>query len=497
MTKVKFTVLALVALFALASHAQTVKWLVEPKYASITHYSDNIFKCTDQNGNLYLIDWDGKSIDIPANADAVTDYSDGYAIVLQGNRILGFLSETSHRFQPVSGDYYATKYSFFSEGYIAVAQGSANGKQGYLDTRGYPVLECNYLEAMPARKGWALVTEDGKDKVKPQRYKRTNDWSGKGMPSLKTGETFVWATSFNTEGYALTKIRGGKYVVIDSDFKEIDRNGNWSKADVNTYDYSYKPAGSREVNPPTNAQPKKNNDYSVSDIVPAQFSEAGSFYGNRAIVAKGGKYGILKLLDGKFEPSWPDNHVRVYPDGMDEIQFQLAVPASLEEDKIIMEFDEGEGDYVEHKGFSHKFKLAKQMTKQRVDECTLRAKATYKGDEDDLLLWEGSKEIVIDYIDIDLSSPVTTSEYADENGNQTISAVITNKSKVAVNVSGTLTVAGKKGTFNGELNPNRSQTIKVTVHVDEDNQQVRATVSAKVGKHNCGQRESQVTLKKI
>lgn len=500
----KRVTIALLSLLFLGSvvNAQTVKWLVEPKYASIKHYSDNIFKCTDQNGNLRLIDWDGKSIDIPANADAVTDYTEGYAIVLQGNRILGFLSEADHHFQPVSGDYYATKYSFFSEGYLAVAQGSANGKQGYLDTKGYPVLEFKYSEAMPVRQGWALVKENDKD----CRY-RELDGSKKEMSAMADGgESLVWGTSFNKEGFALGRIRkmnGTKYVVFGKNFiqknKDLQIEGKKSEIEkmyVNSYDFSYKPVGSQEVKPSKNEQPKKNDDYSVSDIVPAQFSEIDSFYVNRAIVAKGGKYGILKLLDGKFEPSWPNNHVRVYPDGMDEIQFQLAIPVSLEEDKIIMEFDEGEGDYVEQKGFSHKFKLAKRLTGQRVDECSLRAKATYKGEEEDLLLWEGLKEIAIDYIDIDLSSPRATSVIADADDNQTISAVITNKSKVAVNVSATLNVAGKKGTFNGELKPDRSQTLKVTVHVDE-NKQVQATVSARVDKHNCGSKSSTISLEKL
>ena len=250
------------------TQAQTIKWLVGPNYASITHYSNDIFKCTDQNGRMQLLGWEGKPLDIPANADAVTEYSDGYAIVLQGDKILGFLAEAKpHVFQSVSGDYYATKYSFFSEGYVAVAQGSVNGKQGYLDTKGYPVLECQYLEAMPVRQGWALVTENGKDKVKPRRYKPAGNWSKPGMSSLKSGESLVWATTFNANGLALTKVKSGKYVVIDVNFNEIEKNAKGSKEEVHRYDCSYKPAGSEEVKAPVNDQPVKDGYTHATELI--------------------------------------------------------------------------------------------------------------------------------------------------------------------------------------------------------------------------------------
>ena len=494
-------------LFGVIGYAQTIKWMVKPQYASITHYSKDVFKCTDQNGKVQLIDWNGKFLDIPEDADVITDYADGYAIVLQGEKILGFLAEANHSFQPVNGDYYATKYSFFSEGYVVVAKGSAEGKQGYMDSKGNLVLECKYLEAMPVHKGWALVVEEGKDKIKPRRYKRSDDWAGKGMSMLKSGESFVWATSFNTNGYALTRIKGGKYVVIDASFNEIEK-GN--KDEVNKFDYSYKPVGSQEVNPPTNDQPIKNNDYSIYDeggrkgyktsgdeFAPAQFSAVEDFYAGRAIVSMGNGFGIIELLDGKFVPNWPEERVRVYEydNTVEPLQFTLTAPASLENSKL--EFDKGDGRYVDCNDLRCNFKVADQVIGRKSPNCTLQAKATFtENGFPDLLLWEGSQTVDIEYISIGLSSPITTSVYADENDNQTVKAVVTNTSSIPVKVSATLNVAGKTTPFNGELKPDQSKTLMVTVKVDND-KSVTATVSAKVDNHNCGSKSSTVSLKKI
>lgn len=512
--KKKYLITPLIVLLSLTSSAQTIKWLVEPKYASITHYSSDIFKCTDQNGKLQLLDWNGKPL-LPGNlsVDAVTEYSDGYAIVLQGEKILGFLVEANHNFQPVNGDYYATKYSFFSEGYIAVAKGSAEGKRGYMDSKGILALDCQYFEAMPVRKGRALVWEKGK-KEGP-RYKRVEDWTSQGMVALKKGTSFTWATSFNSSGQALVRLGNNKreFVVIDVNFNEVEKNKNGSKDQVNSYDYSYRPEGSKEVTPPANAQPVKNNDYFIYDkggrkgyktsdeeFVPAQFSAAEDFYARRAIVSMGNGYGIIELLNGKFEPNWSAERIRVYEydNTIEPLQFTLNAPASLESNKVKLELDKGDGRYVEYNGLRcDDLKVADQVIDQKSEECTLRAKATYTDNGfPDLMLWEDSKKVYIDYISVGLSSPVVTSEYADEYDNQTVKATITNTSTIRVKVSATLNVAGKLTPFNGVLDPGQSQTIKVTVKVDDD-KQVKATVSAKVDNHDCGNNSAYVSLKKI
>lgn len=507
--KTRITLFATFVLISLFANAQTIKWMVKPEYASITHYSNDIFECIDQNGRMQLIDWSGNSIGIAANADAITDYSDGYALVLQGGKILGFLSEDKpHVFQPLNGDYYATKYSFFSEGYVAVAKGGAEGKQGYMDSKGNLVLDCQYLEAMPVRQGWALVVENGKDKVKPRKYMKSGNWS-KGMSSLKNGDSFVWASSFNSDGYALVKIKSGKFVVVDVNFNEVERGSKATKEDVNSLDYSYKPIGSKEVSARPNAIPKEDGIRAFEDngrfgykdteggiMVPCQFGDAGDFYAGRAIVSKGGKFGVVELLAGKFDPQMSDENVRVYPDGMDAVQFTLSVPASLESNKIKMEFDSGDGRYVDCNGLRYDFRLPETLVGKEGKRCTLRAKATYCDDGNDLLLWEGKQEIVVDYISIGISNPTTTTEYADENDNQTVKAVVTNNSDITVTVSAKLSVEGRQVPFKEPLKPKQSKSLTANVKVDGD-KQVKASIEVTVDGHKCGSKSSYVSLKKI
>ena len=507
--KARVSILFFLSLGVVIANAQTIKWLVGPNYASITHYSDDIFKCIDQNGKLQLLDWNGKSLDIPANADAVTDYSDGYALVLQGDKILGFLSETKpHTFQALRGDYYVTQYSFFSEGYVAVAQGSASGKQGYLDSKGSLVLDCQYPEVMPVRNGRALVWEKGKGKG--PRYKRVEDWSSRGMNALKDGTSFTWATSFNTSGYALARLGNNKYeyVVIDVNFNASERDVKGNKDEVNELDYSYKQEGSAEVNAPANDKPKENGFYAFKDnaefgfkstngkvVVPCQFGDAKDFHSGRAIVAMGGKYGIIELLDN-LDAHWSVDHIRVYDyaNKVEPLQFTLHAPSSLKSDQIALEIDKGDGHYSDCQGLRCEFFV---VTGRGSTSCTTKARAVYKDNGfPDLLLWEGENSVQIDHVSINLSSPVATSEYADENDNQTVKAVVTNTSDIPVKVSAILNVAGKNVPFNGELKPNQSKTMSVTVKVTED-KDVNATVSAKVDGHNCGSKSSTISLRKI
>ena len=143
------------------------------------------------------------------------------------------------------------------------------------------------------------------------------------------------------------------------------------------------------------------------------------------------------------------------------------------------------------------FTVADQVVNRKNRKSELKARATYcENGYPNLVLWEGTHDINISYISISLSNPVTTSEYADENDNQTVKAVVTNTSDVAVTVSVKLTVDGKPVLFKGELSPKQSKTMTATIKVDED-KQVKATISAEVDGYNCGSKSAYVSLKKI
>ena len=115
-----FSVLLLTCIFSAKS--ETVKWMVRPQYDNIKIYSQDIFKCY-LDGKVQLLDRSGKEL-LSSPADSVTDYSEGYALILDRKNnlwhIRGFLAEQGHSFQTVTGEFYTNRYSFFSEGYLSV-----------------------------------------------------------------------------------------------------------------------------------------------------------------------------------------------------------------------------------------------------------------------------------------------------------------------------------------------------------------------------------------
>lgn len=502
--KTKLTILAALLLTFFCADAQTVKWIVKPDYSSIEYFSTDIFKCIGQNGKIQLIDRYGIRL-LPENAavDSVLNYTEGYAIALQGKKILGFLAEAKpHTFISVKGDYYISEYPFFSEGFLVVADGK--GKMGYMDAEGQIAIECKYEKARPFRMGRAAVEPAKKQVFYINPQGKTNN------PDDFHGGKLTKGSSFNENGEAVVA-NYQDYAVIGTNMKVKRKIGYTADLPVRLCDFAYS-VGVGDcpqdallvVEYDKNIEVYSNggrfgyrwNNGSDETAIPAQFSEADYFYNDRAVAAKGGKYGILELLGGEFESNWPVNNLRVYSDGFNEMQFTLVAPSSLESSKVKLEFDKGDGHFVECNGLRCDFKVSNQVIDRRDKKCTLQAKATYSDNGNELLLWEGSGKVGIDYISIGLSSPSVTSEYADENDCQIVKAVVTNTSDVTVEVSATLNVGGKTSPFNGELKPNQKKTLSVTLKVDED-KNVQATVKAKVDGHDCGSKSSTVSLKKI
>lgn len=501
--KTKLTLLLALMLTFVFTDAQTVKWMVKPSYTSIVYFSTDIFKCYDQDGKLQLIDWNGTHLLPESVADSVTEYADGYSIALQGKRILGFLDEAKpHAFISVKGEYYISEYPFFSEDLLVVVDGK--GKMGYMDAQGQIAIECKYEKARPFRMGRAAAEPEKGQVFYIDSRGRTNNPDGFHGGKLTKG------SSFNENGEAVVA-NHRDYAIIGTNMKVKRKIEYTSNLPVRQCDFAY----NKDVGDcPHNDLPiidydknveiytkggtygyRWNNDMGKTEI-PAQFSNAQQFFNGRSIAAKGGKYGILELLNGQFNPSWPAENLRVYQDGFDRMQFTLAAPACLESNKVKMEFDKGDSNYADCDGLRHNFKVADQVIDRKDKSCTLCAKATYIESGDELLLWEGIHELGIDYISINLIRPSVMSEYADENNYQTVKATVTNTSDVTVKVSATLSVGGKTTPFNGELKPNQPKTLTVTVQVTED-KTVEATVSAKVDGHNCGSKSSTVSLKKI
>ena len=493
--KTKFTLVAVFLLLSLAAYAQTVKWCIHPEYAEIDYVCEDLFKCVDFSGKWHFIDLNGNVLIPNVNADAITDFEEGYAIVLKGNKIVGFIAEAQgHGFQPVAGDYSITQYDFFSEGLLVVAD--SKGKMGYMDVHGNLAIPSKYEQARPFKQGYASV-EVGKKNVyyiNPQGKTRN--------PEGFHGGNLTKGSSFNGNGEAVVA-NYQDYAVIGTNMQVRRKITYTPDFPVRSCDYAYSEGEENGCVERSNFSGEEDNRierYSENgafgyqwkngnegDKLPAQFSEALPFYDGRAIVSKNGKYGVLSLVEGKFSTSWPDE-LRVYPDGKcSNLQFALEAPSSLERDQINLEFDEGNGSYKKdiplEYGFLPNFR-------DGAKECTLRAKVMYDG----LLLWEAAYDLGIDYITIDIKNPAVTTEFADENDNQTVKATITNTSDVDVMVEATLKVDGQSVPFTGTLKSKQSKALTKTVKVTET-KNVLATVTVKADGHDCGSKTSTVSLK--
>ena len=496
MMKRIFTFILAVLLPIFSSYAQTAKWCIKPEYSEITLFGEDLFKCVDRAGKVQLIDRNGKELLQSVNADAVTNFSDGYALVLKGKKILGLFAEQGHQFTAVSGEYYTTEYPFFSERLLAVAD--SKGKMGYLDTRGNLAIQCKFVEAHPFMQGWASVEKKAKEVwyITPQ---------GKEMrPDGFHGGKLTKGSSFNENGEAVVA-NYQDYAVIKTNMQVKKKIAYTSDLPVRPCDYAYS-EDAKECEESTGYAWEEDMRIEVySDngsygyrlknendriVLPAQFGEAKPFYSQHAIVKKDGKCGVLELLEGNVVANWPKESFRVYPDGKcNRLHFELEVPSSLESGKIELGLDEGNGTYKKNVPLMYDLE---PDSYRGTNQCLIRGKAVYDG----LLLWEDSKKYEVNEITIDIKTPFATSKYADENSNQTVKTVVTNTSDVDVMVDATLNVSGQTTHFRQTLKPKQSKPMTITVKVTED-KDVQAVVSVKSDGHNCGSKTTVLSLKTI
>ena len=495
MNKRKFLLVAIIPLL-LSYHAQAqiVKWCIHPEYDEITYFGDDLFKCVSRTGKVQLYDRDGEKLLHNVDADSITDFAEGYAVALNGKKILGFLTQTGgHGFYPVSGEYMITKYPFFSEGLLVVADGK--GKMGYMNVQGDLAIPCKYLEARPFKQGWASV-----DMAKKKVY--YINFQGKtGNPDRFHGGNLTKGSSFNENGEAVVA-NYQDYAVIGTNMQVKRKIKYTPDFPVRSCDYAY---SENTVDCSQTSDNEKVADnyvetYFQSGVygyrwkiggddkrLPAQFSEAQPFFDGCAIVSKNGKYGMVELVDGEIVASWPEE-LRVYPNGQHSLlQFELGVPPSLDRDKVVLDFDEGNGIYKKGVPLDYEFKPS---FNSGAKECKIRGKVVYDG----LLLWEESKDVRIIRINVDMQ--IVAAKIADENDNQTVKATITNTSNVSISVSAKLNVAGQSVPFKGKLGPKQSKTMLANVKVVE-NKDVQAVVSVQADGHDCGSKTATVLLKKI
>lgn len=497
---------------ALSVSATTAKWLVSPQYDTISYYSNDLFKCT-KNGKIQIVDLLGNQL-LPSEADSITDFSEGYALVLdregQNLRIKGlFTEERGHRFIPVKGKYYASFYSHFSEGYVVVSDSTK--RFGYLDVYAVLVLYCQYLKARPFVKGWASVEVASGETKYIDKQGKFLTIRGFHFGVLSQG------TSFNEKGEALvchTKTDGQKDFAVINTKGRVDRKFSRTDKDpIREYDFAFDEEG-RGFIPVVNARPSFDSTIVVfssnglygyekeeQTILPPQFAYAGNCADDCAIVALDGKYGIIVFVDGSFYASFDSQYITLRSGKPMQLRLTLDIPENINQDSLYVKLDNGSGELLhvvldEDNSFTFLPRLNKKSK-----NCTIRIEVSTER----LLLWEQTIEKTIDNKSIlDFGAPAKTSEYANADNLLTVKSTVSNNSDTSVKVSVAFaTPAFNEGSknsvvsdlsFEETLAPAEKKEFILTFRV-ENLETIKLKMTVKANQRLVGSKSANIVLK--
>lgn len=358
----KYTILTLLVWLCnvLTGESQTVYWIVKPAtYNEITYVAPNTYKVV-KNGKIGLINAVGEVLAEPVN-DEMTGFYDNKALLLtsdgSGSKISGCLTAggTYYKF---SNDYYTLNgQAFYSNGLISV--GNKDSKLGYVDEKGNPVLgfDERFDKIKPFVEGYAAV-------FLKKKYSLIN----------KQGQAVRFAFDGVAELYGGTNVCNGLAYVWDTNGKfytyNVERGGLCKKvkapANISSIDFLYRfssisglgkqpafttqnaPADSDPDFPTvTNGDNSKGYSYAGKTIVPQQFSDAGPFLSGAAIVAKGGRYGLLGFMaEEGFAANTTEPVIRVRDNQTASCNIMLQVPAVWKSKNIEVKVSDDEGNLL-------------------------------------------------------------------------------------------------------------------------------------------------------
>lgn len=512
MKKHFFFIVVFILFSVFTTSAQTVKWLSQPDYDTISYFSKDIFKCS-KNNKIQLVDISGKWL-LPSEADSITDFTEGLALVLnkEGNdfQIKGYLEEESHIFIEVTGHFFATYYSHFSEGLLAVADGKGN--QGYLNARGVNSIPCKFMKARPFIHGWACVEE------KKERTVFIDKEGSYLIVQFHYGDLSI-GTNFNEKGEALvgyTKNGQSDFAVINPSGKTIRTYTKRKGKPYRDYDFAFN-EGVPDITPTRNDSPTfdsiaslyysdglygyKNDDQDV--IVPAQFSYAGLFADDCAIVALDDRYGIIALVEGNFSSSIESSDILIRSNKIMECHYTINIPETLDPKLLQVRFDNGDGTLKPIQLVQSTYTFTPFVGKND-KTCAINAEIGMDG----LLLW---KETIIKKVNrtpaasLDFSAPSKATEYAGSDNHLKVRTIVTNKSdkpqKVSVIFTSPVFQSGSKNSLTSNLSSQEAtlsvgekKEFSITFKVNE-RETVKTSVIVKAGQQTIGTKTSNIELK--
>lgn len=177
----------------------TGKYVIVPKYVSATRFSEGLAFVTPYNGFITCIDKLGKEIFTLKNADKVTEFREGLAIVEKNDKE-GFIDKTGK--YVVEPKY--ERLSIFTEGLAAFGimdkskdEEEQNFKYGFLDKQGEILINAQFDEVLNFSEGLAAVKKGekfgfidktGKFVINPQFFYVNNFNEGRAVVVEKKSE---------------------------------------------------------------------------------------------------------------------------------------------------------------------------------------------------------------------------------------------------------------------------------------------------------------------
>ena len=490
-------------LLASTASAQTIQWLVKPNYDNISRLNSSIFK-----NRVQLVNIEGQNL-LTFLADSVTNYCEDKALVLDksgdGFKVRGIVNELGV-FIKVEGEYFTNQYSFYSEGLVSVV--GTSGKVGYLDSNGELVIPCQYRIARPFIKGWASVepAEWQKQTVYIDRQCKTLK-----IPNFHNGKV-IMGSSFNSLGEALVAYYDNDNAVINTKgevIRKYDRKEHVTP--IRSYDFAFDESGkngipdsSLEISFDTDPSPFSSGQlmgYEKADriVIPPQFTQAGRFANGCAIICQDDKFGIVKLVDGTFSGSFEGEDLLVATEAKaPTYTYTLTIPESLNPYALQIMFDIGDGKMQTVRLQGNKYEFT-PFIDDNSDVCMMKMQVVSDG----LLLWTDSLDQSVMNVSLDISLPVAISERANEQDAFRVQAVITNKSNLPVDVSGSFSASfakgsknkiGQKKTFKNQIAPKSKLKVFVDLNVFEE-ESTRISVSVQVNEKPFGTKSAVIQLK--
>jgi len=317
--------------------AQSARWAIAPDYQYLEPISEQIYrgrtetaaKAVDREGNLL------------AEADSITDFSEGYALALQRQgalyRLTGILSE-SKQYVPIEETWYVKEYPFFSEGKMPVL--NQKGNYGFIDTNGRLVLDFVYTSVHPFSEGRAAVSKVRKMKkiFSFNKHAKEKVYYIDGLGNelaLQSDIGDIYSGTTFRNGEALVIPKDGRYIFIDPSGRMLRIENSL----VLRFDRKYAllndtdPVSEPEQAPavydgPTTFAEGSEYGYRIGDavILPAQFDRAMPFSGGYALASRKGKFGILELLDEDIRCEVLPGTIKSANPDLESVEYRITAP---------------------------------------------------------------------------------------------------------------------------------------------------------------------------